>query len=407
VVAIPARGEVRRIAYPVRWPMGLPFPARNLVHRWRGMLGMMLGVGIALGIVMTSLGTTAGSIESYSADYKRSATALYVVTDGGILVPVLPGDSPGTIKNARHVLSQIRGLPGVDAVLGVMSWPMVREREGPRRQDDPVEQITTVGVDGDPADIAGGLVVEQGRWVRRLNEVFLGSKLSREKGLPVGSSIRLNGRDFTVVGTGKLRGVSTFGADALAYMDYRAFRERVDLGDVVSVITVATGQPEEVRQRILELGTLEAFTPAQLIRRSEEVNAASLVFTGVFGLLAMTIGGLFVTNMLSRSVAERRLEFATLRAIGIPRRTILASVAAEAVLISLAAALVGVALSLVLGFWLNAWASSEYGIEAIFVAGPGLFVFVFALSLVLAVISGLFPARQATRVDPIDVLREA
>ena len=108
--------------------------------------------------------------------------------------------------------------------------------------------------------------------------------------------MRLNGRDFTVVGIGQAaRGLDFGFSDALAYMDYRAFRERVDLGDVVSVIAVATSQPEEVRQRILELGSLAAFTPAQLIQRSEEVNAASLRrLLGVFGLLAMTIGGLFV-----------------------------------------------------------------------------------------------------------------
>jgi hypothetical protein len=64
---------VASVAYPVHWPIGLPIPARNLVHRWRGMLGIMIGVGIAFGIVMVSLGTAAGFIEAYAADYRRSA----------------------------------------------------------------------------------------------------------------------------------------------------------------------------------------------------------------------------------------------------------------------------------------------------------------------------------------------
>jgi len=409
VVAVGLPRTPQRVAtpYPVRWPMGLPFAARNLVHRWRGMLGMMVGVGIALGIVMTALGTTTGSVDAYTADYKRADIALYIVTEGGILVPVLPGDSPGTIRNARNVLRQIRGDPAVNAALATMTWPMVRDREGPRRQGEPVEQLTTVGVDGNPGDIGGVLEVDEGRWVRRSDEVFLGSRLSREKGLPLGSSLRLNGRDFTVVGVGKLRGVSTFGSDSLVYMDMESFRQRAGVGDVVAVITVATERPGEVRQRVLEMGRLAAFDPAQLVQKAEEVNAASYVFSAVFGVLAMAIGALFVTNMLSNSVAARRLEFATLRAIGIPRRTILLSVAAEAILISLVAAAMGVVLAMVLGTWMNVWARQAYGIENIFVAGPGLFVFVVALALTLALISGLFPARQATRVDPVEVLREA
>ena len=51
-------------------------------------------------------------------------------------------------------------------------------------------------------------------------------------------------------------------------------------------------------------------------------------------VMALAIGALFVSSMLSRSVVERRLEFATLKAIGIPSLTILLVVAAEAVLVS-------------------------------------------------------------------------
>ncbi len=47
-------------------------------------------------------------------------------------------------------------------------------------------------------------------------------------------------------------------------------------------------------------------------------------------LIILFIAGMFVSNMLGRSVAERRMEFGTLRALGMPGRTILFSVAAEA-----------------------------------------------------------------------------
>lgn len=71
---------------------------------------MMLGVGIALGIGMTILGITAAEVDLFSADYRESGADLYVVTQGGKIVAMLPGDSPGSIKQATGVLSQIRGV---------------------------------------------------------------------------------------------------------------------------------------------------------------------------------------------------------------------------------------------------------------------------------------------------------
>ena len=112
--------------------------------------------------------------------------------------------------------------------------------------------------------------------------------------------------------------------------------------------------------------------------------------------------------MLGRSVAERRLEFATLRAIGLPRRTILFTVGAEAVLISLVAGLLGIGLSLVLGALLNATVAAAYGLEGIYRPTPACFVARLRPGPAPgAGVAGLLPARQATRVDPVEVLREA
>jgi putative ABC transport system permease protein len=123
--------------------------------------------------------------------------------------------------------------------------------------------------------------------------------------------------------------------------------------------------------------------------------------------LTLAIAALFVSNMLGRSVAERRLEFATLRAIGVPRRTILSTVGGEAVLISLVASLIGIGISLLLGVLLNVTIAATYGLERIYATDANLFLAVFVLALSLGLAAGLLPARQATRVDPVEVLREA
>jgi ABC-type lipoprotein release transport system permease subunit len=385
-----------------------PYPVRNVLRRWRGTLGMMLGVGIALGVAMTMLAVSQGSMDFYTLDYKRSGANLYVVTEGGNLIPVLPSDQPGTIEHARGTLARVRGWPEVREAIGVMNWSMEREQDGPRDPNAPKDLLPVVGVDGDPTQIANMADIIAGRWIRRPNEIVVGSRLSRDEGLPLGSTVRLAGQTFTVVGVGKVRGLgAAVVPDGIIYMDYGAFQQRAGIGDVVGVIIIQSSDPAKTAQRLVDAGGLDVETPADLIRKAEQVNQTGVAIYWVMIGLTLVIAALFVSNMLARSVAERRLEFATLRAIGIPRRTILFTVGAEALLISLAAGLIGIALSLVLGALLNTAISAAYALEGIYRAEASLFVLIFVLAILLGPASGLFPARQATRVDPVEVLREA
>ncbi|MER3406602.1 MAG: hypothetical protein C4289_16750 [Chloroflexota bacterium] len=266
--------------------------------------------------------------------------------------------------------------------------------------------IATVGIAGDPQLIPDMVVVKKGRWLRRPGEVVIGAKLHRDKKIALGDILRLNGRDFVVVGVGRLRGIG-FDADLRAYLDYDDMRQRAGLGDILNTIMVGTDQPEVVRRRIEELGSLTTFDRIQLVRQAEQIMASSLAFYNILSFLALLIAGIFVSNVLGRSVAERRLAFATLRAIGIPSSTILLTVGAEAILISVVAGIAGVALSLFFGALINGYMAPEFGLESLYSADAGLFFMVFALALGLGVAAGYFPARAATRVDPVEVLREA
>ena len=68
-------------APPGGWIFGLPYPLRNLLRRWRGMVGMMIGVGIALAVVMSMLAMSKANMDHYTADFRKSGADLYVVTD--------------------------------------------------------------------------------------------------------------------------------------------------------------------------------------------------------------------------------------------------------------------------------------------------------------------------------------
>ncbi len=381
-------------AFAITWLLRLPYPARNLLRRWRGMLGMMVGVGIALGIGMAMLAINNATIELFTADFRRSAANLYGVTEGGTPIPILPGESPGRIEHAHRTLAQLRTLPAVNEAVGVMSWTVERERPGPKQPDAPDGQVLATGVDGDPTRIPGALDLKEGRWLQRSDKVVLGRKLAREKGLAVGDTLRLAERDFMVVGVGTLRGFG-FAMDSVAYLDARAFARRAAVGDVVNLIAIEAADPEQARTRISEIGSLAAFSPEQLVAQAEAANADAVTIRWVFSGLTLVIAALFVSNMLARSVARRRLEFATLRAIGIPNRTLLLTVAAEAAIVSLVAVAVGIGLSSVVGWAINRYLAPRYQLDTLYSAGAGLFALVFLLALGLGLVAGLLPACEA------------
>lgn len=394
------------IPYPVGWAATLPYPVRNVWRRRRGLLGMIVGVGIALGLGMTMLAVSRASVDLFTADYRVSGASLYVTQEGGKPIPILAGETPGTIEDARAVLSRLRGLPGVTAVLGELTWTLERERPGPKVRDAPKELLTVMGVDGDPTEIPAALRLDSGRWIRRTNEVMLGAKLAREKNLGLNDTVRLAGRDFTVVGIGRLRGFG-FSADSYAYMDLISLRQRAPIGDIVNMVGIATTSPALTRERIADMDSLDVFDTTDLIRLADEANESGVIVRLIMVLLTLTIAALFVASMLSRSVAERRLEFATLRAIGVPRRTIMWTVAGEALLVCVSAFFVGIGLSLIFGYLINETIAKSYGFESLYSVDVGSFALVFVVALILGLVAGLFPARQAVRVDPVEVLREA
>jgi ABC-type antimicrobial peptide transport system permease subunit len=329
-----------------------------------------------------------------------------VATQGGKLVAYLPGDTPGTIKQARHALAQIRALPGVDSAIGMTSWTMERDQGGPRRKDEPTELVLTMGIDGDPSTVANALVVDEGRWIRRLDEVFVGPKLAKEKRMNVGDGLRLNDREFTIVGIGKMRGAGLT-SDAVAYIDRQALRQRAEVGDNVTFIIVDTARVDDTRRRIHELGSYSVWTPEDIRGEAEQLYSTAMALYWVLIGLTLAIAGLFVANMLSHSVSERRMEFATLRAIGVSSRQILLTIAIEATVISIIAWIVGVLVSFTLGAGINGYMAPQYGLESLYAADAQLFALILGLSLVLGVVSGLVPARRATQIDPVIVLREA
>jgi ABC-type antimicrobial peptide transport system permease subunit len=346
-----------------------------------------------------------GSAWMYVGDYQTSGADLYVLQRGGTLVPLMPGEGLGSLDEARHRLAQARAVPGVRAAIGVATRGLRRTPEVAARRP-PVERLVAVGVDGDPRGIPDALDLKAGRWLAGDDEVVLGPKVARLKSLGVGDALTLEGRRMRVVGVGKLRGASLSG-DGAVFLDRRLLQALSSVGDRLDFMIVDAADPALATAELSRgLTSVEVWDRARIVAALDQLLSRSMTIWNLVIGLALFVAGVFVSSMLARSVAARRTELATLRAIGVPAGWIAGLVLGEAALIALLATLCGVVVSRLLGLWLDRVLAESLNMDSIYRATPGIYAEMLAIALVVGGLAAIVPTRRALRVEPAEALRD-
>ena len=138
---------------------------------------------------------------------------------------------------------------------------------------------------------------------------------------------------------------------------------------------------------------------SQLLSTVSSVSGLLTVLLGGIASISLIVGGIGIMNIMLVSVRERTREIGIRKAIGARSRDILAQFLVEALVISLLGGLIGIAAGVI--------ASAVIGQVAGwgFAFNPLTVVVAVAFSLVVGVVFGVWPARQAARLDPIVALR--
>ena len=113
----------------------------------------------------------------------------------------------------------------------------------------------------------------------------------------------------------------------------------------------------------------------------------------------MLVGAFGIANIMLVSVTERTKEIGIMKANGARNREIMGLFLAESVLLGLAGAVIGIPIGLAIGFGASVYADVGFTIPY------GWVVVATTMGVVTGIVSGLYPAWRAARVDPIDALR--
>ena len=239
----------------------------------------------------------------------------------------------------------------------------------------------------------------------------------------MGQTIRINGRQFTVVGVLESKGGTAFGSqDSIALVPittayYRLESQRTTQGGVsVSLINVQVGDREDMDQAMQDVATVlrlrhritgeDDFTitnQQETLETLEETTDTFVVFLGAIASISLLVGGIGIMNIMLVSVTERTREIGVRKAMGARRRDVMLQFLMEATVLSLGGGIIGLLSGVGVSKLIDR--SGVLGEDFTTLVSADVAVLALVVSAAIGLFFGIYPAMRAARLHPIEALR--
>ncbi len=240
---------------------------------------------------------------------------------------------------------------------------------------------------------------------------------------PIGQIVRVNNVPFQVIGVMESKGSSFLGdQDAVAYIPLSTAQERLfqalaqsKSGErVISTIYLQAESDNDrpfiesaARNILRERHRLRPDDPddfsiisqQELLDTFGAVTGVLTIFLGAIAAISLLVGGIGIMNIMLVSVTERTREIGLRKAIGAKRGAILSQFLFEAVVLSLAGGVLGI----LIGVGSAVGISNAVDFRPI--VQPSAIVLAVGFSIAVGLFFGIYPARRASQLNPIDALR--
>jgi putative ABC transport system permease protein len=236
---------------------------------------------------------------------------------------------------------------------------------------------------------------------------------------PIGQVVRINNVPFNVVGVAAKKGQSPFGQDYddAVWIPVKTFQAKIQgsLGNYIPGQIYVSATSEEDTERAeaqitallrdrhhLSANADDDFSIRNLAEIASAQQESTSTFTTLLAAIAavsLLVGGIGIMNIMLVSVTERTREIGIRMAVGAKPHHILAQFLVESMALSLIGGLIGVGLGILAANKLAAvfqWTT---------VIRPDIVVIAVAFSAAVGIGFGLYPARKASQLDPIQALR--
>lgn len=232
---------------------------------------------------------------------------------------------------------------------------------------------------------------------------------------PVGKEIRVKNIPFRVIGVLNSKGNGTMGNDQddAIFIPYTTAMERVEGVDYLRMVYVVANDDNgidrlqsdienllRVRHGIKDtnLDDFNIQNMKSIMETMEQTTGTLTLFLGAVAAISLVVGGIGIMNIMLVSVTERTREIGIRKALGATYFVIVTQFLIEAVVISLMGGLIGIAL----GIGASKLIGLASGMSTV-ISVPTI-VLSFAFSMAIGLVFGIYPARKAAKLNPIDAL---
>ncbi|MBE7501265.1 MAG: ABC transporter permease [Verrucomicrobiales bacterium] len=181
--------------------------------------------------------------------------------------------------------------------------------------------------------------------------------------------------------------------------------EKVELHRIIvqmeNLAAVETADPQikTVLDRFHDQNDYEVIVPLELLRAAEETKRTFNIVLGSIAAISLLVGGIGIMNIMLATVTERTREIGVRRALGAKKRDIVTQFLVETVVLSVGGGLVGVLVGVVTPVVVTHLTKMPT------IVTPWSVLLAFGISGAVGIVFGLYPARAAANLDPIEALR--
>ncbi len=379
------------------------------------MLGIIIGVGAVIAMVSVGLGVKQNITNSISSLGSNMLIVMPGSSNTGGLRSAAGSRTTLKYEDAVSIKSKVKNIDYVSPTVR-RSFQVVN---GNQNWNTTVYGVTTEYMPIRSLAVSAGSFITQDDLTKRQRVAVIGttvaSNLYGSKN-PVGLNIRINNQPYKVIGVLESKGQSSMGQDQddIVIIPLTTAMERLLGITYVQSVNIQVSSQDKMdrvqgdiesllRQRHRITGGKEDdFNVRNMTSLMETVNETTsmlTLFLGSVAAISLLVGGIGIMNIMMVSVTERTREIGIRKALGATYRAIMTQFLIESVVIGVIGGLIGIGF----GCAASELISRFGGFNTVITLSPILLSFSFSVGIGL--FFGIYPARKAALLDPIEALR--